>query len=87
MPRLSAVLTAARPAPSHETLRPSGAEEAPLVALFESAARAEAAIADTGARLLRRGPAGRPDGTVITLAPQEGLRESLYHAGALLVVG
>jgi hypothetical protein len=71
-----------RPASSPETLRSAGPVEAPLVALFDSAAGAEAALLSTGARLLRNRSPG-----VIMVAPQPGLRESLYAAGALLVVG
>jgi hypothetical protein len=69
-------------APPTETMRPAGDIEAPVVALFESEAAARAASVRTGARMLRHASHG-----VMTLAPARGLREDLYAAGALLVVG
>ena len=71
-----------RPALPPQTLRHAGEIEAPVVALFESEAAAQAATARTGARTLRRPASG-----VLTFAPMPGLREDLYAAGALLVVG
>jgi hypothetical protein len=75
-------LTATRPSRSPKTLRAAGLVEAPLVALFDSQAGADAALASTGGRLLSNRSQG-----VITMAPAAGLRESLYAAGAMLVVG
>jgi hypothetical protein len=71
-----------RPALPTETMRPAGDIEAPVVALFESEAAAQAASVRTGARMLRHASHG-----VMTLAPARALREDLYAAGALLVVG
>jgi hypothetical protein len=70
------------PALPAETLRHAGMVDAPIIALFENEAAAQAAGARTGARLLRRAAQG-----VMTCAPAPGLREDLYDAGALLVVG
>jgi hypothetical protein len=75
-------LASTRPSRSPETLRPTGLVEAPLVALFDSQAGAEAALASIGGRLLSNRSQG-----VITMEPAAGLRESLYAAGAMLVVG
>lgn len=61
---------------------PTSASDAPILALFEDQAAAQAATARTGARMLRRAAHG-----VLTFAPAPGLREDLYAAGALLVVG
>jgi hypothetical protein len=72
----------ARPAASHETLIGQGGAEAPMLALFENAATAHAAILHTGARVLRDKSPG-----VVMLMPDNGLRERLYAAGAMLVVG
>lgn len=71
-----------RPAPSPESLRQAGPIEAPLVALFDSAAAAGEALRAAGATLWREDSPG-----VVTLAPGPGLREKLYAAGAMLVVG
>ncbi|EHM00053.1 hypothetical protein HMPREF9946_02747 [Acetobacteraceae bacterium AT-5844] len=70
-----------RPAASHETLIGRGQIEAPIVALFENAAMAEAAILHTGATVL-----GDRSPGVVMLAAAQGLRERLYAAGAMLVV-
>jgi hypothetical protein len=78
-----AMFTAARPALAPDTLLGTHAVEAPLIALFESEEAALAALPRLGgARVLRRPSAG-----VRMLAPMPGLRETLYAAGALLVVG
>lgn len=71
-----------RPALPPQTLRHAGEVDAPVVALFESEAAAQAASTRTVARTLRRSGGG-----VLTFAPTPGLREDLYAAGALLVVG
>jgi hypothetical protein len=73
---------APRPGQSHETLRRNGLVDAPLVALFDSSDTAWAAVRHTGAQVLRDRSTG-----VLMLAPSGGLRERLYAAGALLVVG
>jgi hypothetical protein len=74
--------TAHRPAMPPETLRGMAGVEAPLVALFDTAENARAAVRSTGARLLRDASPG-----VVMVAPASGLRERLYAAGAMLVVG
>lgn len=74
--------SSARPAASPETLISRGGAEAPMLALFENAATAQAAILHTGARVLRDNSPG-----VVMLVPDQGLRERLYAAGAMLVVG
>lgn len=71
-----------RPAIPTETLRSAGLIEAPLVALFDDAALASSAPGLAGATDWRhRTPC------VVVLAPHPGLRERLYAAGAILVVG
>jgi hypothetical protein len=77
------MLIAARPALAPETLLGPHAVEAPLIALFESEEAALAALLHLGGtRILQRPSAG-----VRMLAPMPRLRETLYAAGALLVVG
>ncbi len=72
-----------RPGHSPETLSGSHKAEAPLIALFENEETAEAALHHlSGARVVRHPAAG-----VRMLAPAPGLREMLYAAGAMLVVG
>ncbi|MFC7551703.1 hypothetical protein ACFQU7_04380 [Pseudoroseomonas wenyumeiae] len=59
------------------------AVEAPLIALYENEAAAEAALPRLGSiRVLGQSSSG-----VRMLAPAPGLRETLYASGALLVVG
>ncbi|MFC4169256.1 hypothetical protein [Teichococcus aestuarii] len=71
-----------RPAPSPENLRRAGSIEAPLIALFDSSVAAGDALRSAGATLWREASPG-----VVILAPLPGLREKLYAAGAMLVVG
>jgi hypothetical protein len=74
--------TLSRPAAPQDTLRHAGLIEAPVVALFEDAELASAAPARVSASAWRhRTPC------VVVLAPEPGLRERLYAAGAILVVG
>ncbi|WP_147426093.1 hypothetical protein [Teichococcus wenyumeiae] len=75
--------TATRPSLASETLRGPCAVEAPLIALYENEAAAEAALPRLGSiRVLGQSSSG-----VRMLAPAPGLRETLYASGALLVVG
>ncbi|WP_043830222.1 hypothetical protein [Muricoccus aerilatus] len=53
----------------------------PIVAIFSSEAAARAAIAETGAEVLRL-----PSPGVAFLRPAQGLVERLYAAGAGLVI-
>ncbi|MCQ4161113.1 hypothetical protein NON00_14405 [Roseomonas sp. GC11] len=71
-----------RPTISPETLRDAGSIEAPLVALFDTPLAADEGIRAAGATPLRQYAPG-----VVILAPRPGLRERLYAAGAMLVVG
>lgn len=71
-----------RPAPSPESLRAAGPIDSPLIALFDSSGAASDALREAGATLWREDAPG-----VIVLAPGPGLREKLYAAGAMLVVG
>jgi hypothetical protein len=72
-----------RPAKPHETLRGPYGVDAPMIALFENEHTARLAVLNlTEARVLRH-----PRPGVRMLAPAPGLRETLYAAGALLVVG
>jgi hypothetical protein len=74
-------LAPTRPAQPFESASISDSNETMLLALFEDAAMASAAIRHTGARLLREASPG-----VVMLAADQGLRERLYAAGAMLVV-
>ncbi|MXP65655.1 hypothetical protein E0493_20095 [Roseomonas sp. M0104] len=70
-----------RPSLSAETLPARGNIESPMVALFEDACSASAALRRAGLTRWRQSSPG-----VVVLAPLPGLREQLYAAGALLVV-
>ncbi|WP_419896285.1 hypothetical protein [Roseomonas sp. USHLN139] len=71
-----------RPSAPHDTLRNAGLIESPVVALFDDAELASAAPRRVSATEWRhRTP------RVVVLAPDPGLRERLYAAGAILVVG
>lgn len=71
-----------RPVLPPATIHRAAGPEAPLVALFEDEDAAARARAETVGRLL-----GSPSGGVLTFAAAPGLREDLYAAGALLVMG
>ncbi|HWL82664.1 MAG TPA: hypothetical protein VNR89_17080 [Roseomonas sp.] len=70
-----------RPSLSAETLPTRDSIETPMVALFEDAGAASAALRRAGLTRWRQSSPG-----VVVLAPLPGLREQLYAAGALLVV-
>ncbi|WP_159998819.1 hypothetical protein [Roseomonas sp. 18066] len=71
-----------RPSVPQDTLRRAGLIESPVVALFDDADLASAAPGRVAATEWRhRTPC------VVVLAPDPGLRERLYAAGAILVVG
>ncbi|MFC3126578.1 hypothetical protein ACFOD4_16055 [Pseudoroseomonas globiformis] len=74
--------TAPRPAPATEPLPALGSFDTPIVALFDTAASASVALQRAGVTLWREASPG-----VVAMAPHPGLREQLYAAGAMLVVG
>jgi len=75
-------LLSPRPAAPAEILPPAGSIDSPLIALFDSGKPVQEALRRAGVLQWRESSPG-----VVALAPQPGLRERLYAAGAMLVVG